>query len=287
MDIEKCKLLLKAIEKGSFSAAAAALGYTPSGVTRAVNSLEDELGFPLVSRTAKGIAVTTDGARVLPAMRQLIYWDRQIREQSAQITGLVVGEVNVGAYFSVACNWLPPIIKAFQNDYPSVQVHVVEGSSKGTRQKLEERQLDCAILAERPYDGDWIFLKRDEVVVWLPPDHPRAHDAVYPFRELENEDFIEELPGMDTDIDELRYKEGLKLHVVSTSVDNYTSYRMVEAGLGVSINNRLMTETWHGSVAVLPLDPPHYINLGIFIPSLKEASPAVRTFIQYVKKAVK
>ena len=58
MNTEKCRLLLQVVRAGSFSAAAERLCYTPSGVMRAVTSLEKEIGFPLLGRTAQGVHLT-------------------------------------------------------------------------------------------------------------------------------------------------------------------------------------------------------------------------------------
>ena len=55
MEIEKYEALLCAIEKGSFSAAAEALGYTPSGISRMMAALELENGFPLLIRRKEGV----------------------------------------------------------------------------------------------------------------------------------------------------------------------------------------------------------------------------------------
>lgn len=46
MDTEKCRVLLTVLHERSLSAAAEALGYTPSGISRLVDSLERETGFP-------------------------------------------------------------------------------------------------------------------------------------------------------------------------------------------------------------------------------------------------
>ena len=54
---------------------------------------------------------------------------------------------------------------------------------------------------------------------------------------------------------------------------------MVEAGLGVSFNQRLISRKWNGTVAEVPFDPPQFVTLGISVPSLKEASPAAKKFI--------
>ena len=51
MDTAKCAALLLAVELGSLSAAAERLGYTVSGMSRMILSLEDELGFRLLNRS--------------------------------------------------------------------------------------------------------------------------------------------------------------------------------------------------------------------------------------------
>ena len=54
MDTKKTKALLLALEKGSLTAAAEELGYTQSGLTHMMNSLEDELGIRLLVRSKVG-----------------------------------------------------------------------------------------------------------------------------------------------------------------------------------------------------------------------------------------
>ena len=48
----------------------------------------------------------------------------------------------------------------------------------------------------------------------------------------------------------------------------------IAAGLGVSVDNRLISEGWPDEVVTLPFDPPQSIVLGIAVPSLREATPA-------------
>ena len=54
MDTEKYQALLQAVEQGSITAAARDLGYSPSGLTRMLDSLERDLGFSLLFRKKKG-----------------------------------------------------------------------------------------------------------------------------------------------------------------------------------------------------------------------------------------
>ena len=55
MDTEKYKALICAIDTGSLTAAAEILGYTPSGISRSVMSVEEQFGFPLLVRAKSEI----------------------------------------------------------------------------------------------------------------------------------------------------------------------------------------------------------------------------------------
>ena len=60
MESEKCRVLLCAIDKGSITAAAEAMGYTISGVSRMIAALEAEVGFPLLRRSREGVTPTNE-----------------------------------------------------------------------------------------------------------------------------------------------------------------------------------------------------------------------------------
>ena len=66
MDTEKCRIFLETISQGSMTKAAETLGYTPSGVVRAIKSLERELGISLLIRNSKGAILTKEGGCLPP-----------------------------------------------------------------------------------------------------------------------------------------------------------------------------------------------------------------------------
>ena len=285
MDTEKCRILLETISRGSMTKAADSLGYTPSGVVRAIKSLEQETGFPLLTRNSKGVALTKEGEKLLPVLREMMHWEKQYRDLSDSIRGLETGELSVGSYFSVAYHFMPAIISSFQEKYPGISIHLVEEGNKELRRKLLAHELDCAIISRQTYEGPWIPLFKDELLVWLPENPPLAKAESFPIRQLEKENFINELPGKGTDSEWLFEKEKLKLHVKFSTTDDYTCYKMVEAGLGISLNNALTSAFWPGRVAKVPLDPPQYLELGIAVPD--RMSPALSRFIDYVVKVMR
>ena len=68
MDTKKVKALLAALEKGSLTAAAEEMGYTQSGLTHMMNSLEDELGIRILVRSKGGVRLSPAGRELLPQM---------------------------------------------------------------------------------------------------------------------------------------------------------------------------------------------------------------------------
>lgn len=56
---------------------------------------------------------------------------------------------------------------------------------------------------------------------------------------------------------------------------------MIENGLGMSVMNELITRSWQSDVVKLPLEPPQHITLGIAVPNLDGAAPAVKKFVEY------
>ena len=71
--LDRYRALVCAIETGSLSAAAEALQYTPSGVSRMVAALEEETGVPLLLREHSGVRPTKECEKLLPAIRDLLH----------------------------------------------------------------------------------------------------------------------------------------------------------------------------------------------------------------------
>lgn len=287
MDTEKCRAALAAIEYGSMSAAAKHLGYTPSGVLRMVDSLEADLGLRLIERTPRGVRATSEGAQVVPMLRDAVSAAARAHQKASEVAGALSGEIEVALYTSVASAWLPRILKAFESEYPGIRVRTREAGNEQIVQWIEERAVDCALFARRPFHGDWIGLHRDRLMAWLPADHPRAKDKSFPLKELEGAPFVEISPNQDTDVSHLLTAENLVPDVRYSTTSSYTAYCMVEAGLGISVNNELMTPVSQGSVSVIPLEPARSIELGIAVPSLANASPGTTHFIACVERIAK
>ena len=204
METARCRAFLAAAETGSFSRAAEALRYTPSGVNQLVSALEKEVGFSLFSRNTKGVALTANGELLLPVVREFLRQEDRIFELSAEMNGLLIGSVSIAAYSSIATHWLPAVIREFQRDYPNVKIKLMEGIWQEVSQWLDERVADIGFLSYQenmPYD--WIPLADDPMLALLPWDHPLAKAEAYPLENCAKDRFIMPALGCDDDVEAL------------------------------------------------------------------------------------
>ena len=282
METARCRAFLAAAETGSFSKAAEALSYTPSGVNQLVTALEKELGFPVFRRNTKGVTLTENGELLLPTVREFLRQEDRIFELSAEMNGLLIGSVTIASYSSIATHWLPAVIRAFQQDYPQIRIKLMEGIWQEVSKWLDDRAADIGFFSYQegmPYE--FIPLAEDPMLALLPRDHPLANAAAYPLENCATDRFIMPALGCDDDVEALFAKNGIQPNVQFTTLESFSVMSMVEQGLGMTVMNQLITEKRICDIAMLPIDPPSQITLGVAMNSRADVSPAVKMFLKY------
>ncbi len=269
----------------SFSRAAEILNYSPSGVSQLISALEKEFGFPLFERSKSGLTITNDGQAVLPVIREILTQEEKLEQLISGVHGLSVGAINIGAYSSIASHWLPSLINLFNSQYPGIKINMMEGIHQKCDEWLNSRTVDLAFFSyKKNMNYDWIPLADDMMVAVLPKGHPRAGDKSYPIKEASKEPFIMPAQGHDEDVIALLKRYRIQPKIAYSTLENFAALALIEQGLGMSIMNDLITHNYTCDVVKLPLDPPESIKLGIAVPSLENASPAVKRFIDFAKK---
>lgn len=118
MDAKKLEILMTAVDLGSFSKASEVVGYTQSGLTHLVDSLEREIGFPLIRRSYSGIALTEAGENLLPDIRQFLQANATLENKIQAVREQQEESIRVAAYASIAMYWMPEILYRFRRLCP-------------------------------------------------------------------------------------------------------------------------------------------------------------------------
>ena len=261
MDTAKIAALLAAAELGSISKAADSLGYTQSGVTHIVNSLEEEAGFPLLLRGNRGVRLTAEGERLAPLMRELLQNADRLEQEMALTRGVERGTVRIGTYSSISLRWIPRILEAFQERYPGISVELLEGNGPEIEEWLSSGRIDIAFTSLQPhFNFDTIKIQDEPFLVYTTTSNVPDEDLARAMR-------IAGIP---------------KKAKLSSNFD-VTILSMVEHNLGVTIMPKLILEGSSADVAAIPLDPPLKRTLGMAIRSEREATPAMLRMIDCAK----
>ena len=189
------RVLREVAQTGSFSAAAASLGYTQSAVSRQVAALEAAAGRRLFERGRHGVTLTPAGARLLTsAVRVLDELDSARRELAGEQTD--GRPVRVGAFPTAAAGLVPKALAALPQQ---LTVSLREATTPALTRALRAGTLDLAILARtppfRPLDADspafeLTTLSERELAVGVPANHPLARARAVEVRELEGQVWV-------------------------------------------------------------------------------------------------
>ena len=124
MESKKLEALMMSVDLGSFTRAAEVLGYTQSGLTHMMNSLEKEIGVPLLERGRGGVRLTPEGERVAPAIRDFLDSASRLDAALTQAGDVRREAIRVGTYASMGVHWLPGIIRRFREECPEASVEM-------------------------------------------------------------------------------------------------------------------------------------------------------------------
>ncbi|PWB62686.1 MAG: LysR family transcriptional regulator [Bradyrhizobiaceae bacterium] len=116
------RVFVRAVERGSFSAAARDFGHTPSAVSKLVTRLEDRLGVRLIRRTTRRLALTPEGEIYFARARAIL---NDIEEAEAEVTrarGAPRGRLRINSGTAFGLHQLTPALPDFLARYPEIDI---------------------------------------------------------------------------------------------------------------------------------------------------------------------
>lgn len=275
--------LQKIIELGSFTKAAEALDYTQSSISQMIASLENELSIKLLTRSRTGVKLTIEGAKLYPFIERSILQYQAMQQKANEIKGLDTGIIRVGTISSITCHWMPQLIKGFQALYPNVQFLFHQGDYSSIQEWIKTGAVDFGFITPPAVtDLETITIKKGEMLVTLPQDHPLTARPFVHLEEIASEPFILLEEGHYSEPMAAFHAAGLTPNIKYTIHDDYAIMTMVEAELGISILAELVLRRTNYNIVCRPIDPPIYRTLAIGYKDKNSLPIASKYFIEYL-----
>lgn len=296
MDTSLLVTFREVAERGSFTAAAGALGYTQSAVSRQIAALEAEAGAPLFDRIPRrGVRVTDAGRALLPHAEAVLERLRSARGEIEALRDLQSGPLRVGAFPTANADLIPRALAALRSEHPGISPSLIEGTSPRQLARLEAGDLHVAVVsadARFPLEAGRVVelshLLDEPMLVALPEAHRFA-----PRRSLRLADLAAErwIAGDRTVQDPLRTlaPELAERGQIEFVAREWTAKQgLVAAGFGVTLVPALAASTVREGVALVALHGDDAPARAVYSATLKGAaiSPAVAAFIPALRQVV-
>ena len=288
MDAKKLEILMTAVDLGSFSKASQVVGYTQSGLTHLVNSLEREIGLPLIRRSHNGISLTRQGEALMPAIREYLKANTNLQNKIQAVTEQQTETIRIAAYASIAMHWMPEILYRFRRICPKVNVDLrMVDNALEPFELLQDDKTDVIFASRQKYGGcDWLPLYRERMYAILPRNYPLEGRETFPLEELEGKDFLMPYGRFDLDVHAALDRVDVRIREKAAYVDDETVIRMVSKGLGVSMMTELMIRGRTDDVLCVPVVPETIRELGMGLPKGREMPESVKKLKECVTKFV-
>lgn len=282
MDTRKLDILLKTVKIGSLKKAADQLNYTQTGLIYLVNSIEEELGVPILNRSHKGISLSEIGIQLEPYINDVLDATKKMENALSVFLASQNSILNIGATPNTSKFILPATLADFYKRCPDIHVNVKVGANKLITW-LELDQLDF-LLADYSFkqNYEWIPLWIDSLCLVLKKDDPLADcEAVSPDDLRDRRIILSNYITANCVVDFLQ-KYQLDVFTEFSSPNATTLFELVNKGLGITFISSAFQSMCPDNIALVPLDPPLEREYGIIYK--RTLSPNAKKFTDIIVK---
>lgn len=297
LDLRRLRALQAVVETGSVTAAAEAVGYTPSAVSQHVARLERETGTVLLERAGRGVRPTEAGRLLADHARSVL---ARIAEAESAVASLRAGDLGVLRVLSfptAGASLVPPALATLRRELPNLEVALGVGERDESLPPLRAGEADVVVLVEEfgegqePRDGlVRVPLLDDPYRLVLPRGHRLSRRRVINLAELADEPWVRTLcvPGCCQQTERRAFdRAGFQPRRAAEADDYWPAQGFVAAGLGIALIPTLALEVLHEGVVVRRLhhgnEPVRHV-WAVTRPALA-GQVAVRTMIRALQEA--
>ncbi len=269
------------VEEGGFRAASQRANRSQAALSTSIKELERTLGQPLFERGNKSV-LTPFGQICVPKITQFLNVYHALDNDLRAAAAGQQGRVRIASVPSVAAKLIPSVLSAFCEQYPNVEVSLVDDNATGVEARLMSGEVDLALGNRSNLEEDvidFVPLISDPIGVVCLKDNPIANKPEgVEWETLLQQPFIRN--GTCTLLEPTPARA--LSHKALYSVENITSlFSVLELGIGVTTLPKLAFPTNETRLAWIPLiDPPLKREIGIFRLSDRTISPQAQAFHQ-------
>ncbi len=287
MQIENFKIFADLVETKSFSKSAKLNGITQSAVSQQARAMERHFKTLLIDRSQKQFQLTREGQRVYDSAKEILHTYDKLLSELQEMKKVISGTIRISTIYSIGLHELPPYIKKFLHDFPSVNVRVEYRRSNLVYEDILHNSVDFGLVAfpVKQRQIEVLPFRNDHLVLIAHPNHPLAKIGELELKQLASQRFI----GFDPDIptrkavDQIFRDNKLEIEPVMEFDNIETVKRAVEIDHGVAIvpQATVLQEVQQGTLAAIRFKGKDFTRpLAILHRKGRVLTPAMKKFIE-------
>ena len=289
MEIRTLRYFLAVAREENMTRAAEVLHVTQPTLSKALKSLEDELGKKLFIRHSFSIRLTEEGVLLRNRAEDLICMADKIEQEFISLDDISGGELYLGLAESYQIRYLARVIKEFKTRYPNLHYHITSGDTEQIADKLDKGLLDFLVLAELPDSRKYEYLAFPEMDVWglvIPESDPLSEKDAIRAEALKGLPLFCSEQAWNADIKKWAGSSFSRMKLEGSFRLSYNGSVFAREGLGYLLTFKHLIDTSDGSGLVFrPLEPTLETTLYIVWNRYQTFTPIAERFLRQLKEA--
>jgi len=291
MQIESLKVFCDLAETKSFTKAAQINNVTQSAVSQTISALERRFSSLLIERSKKNFRLTPEGDVFYDYSKRILQTCDALHSKLQEIENVISGDIRVATIYSIGLHVLPPYVKKFLKDYPTVNVHVEYRRDNQVYENVLGNVVDLGLVAYPTRDArlEIVPIRKDTLVLICHPQHEFAKRKSIKVKALNGQRFINfesDIPTRKV-LDKIFKEHRITVEQVMQFDNIETVKRAVEIDSGVAIvpQETICEEVATQTLVAVELEHGAYSRpLGVIYKKNKVLSPAIKQFIAMLKE---
>ena len=290
MHIQNFKTFCDLVETKSFSKAARLNEVTQSAVSQQLKAMEAHYDMLIIDRNQKKFRLTPQGTALYSTFKEILDLYEKLNCEIQEMRNIVSGTIQISTVNSIGLHELPPYLKSFIKQFPSVNARVEYRRANLVYEDVLHGNADLGLVAFPPPHKDLTIIPfaNDELIIVMSPEHRLTKKRSISMNDLSGVEFV----AFERDIptrkatDEILAKAGVDVQVVMEFDNVETVKRAIEINAGIAIlpASTVITESERNQLVIYKLEGGiHNRPLAVIHKKNRILTPALRSFVELMQ----
>ena len=289
-NLSQYKIFYEVAKAGNISKAAKELYISQPAISKAISKLEDSLGLSQLTRSSRGVQLTSEGEILFEHAREAFDALDRGEQELKRIQEFDIGHLRIGVSNTLCKYILLPYLKTFIDQYPHMKVTIESQATAQTLARLEQQKIDLGLVAEPSVRKDLSFIPVMDIQDTFVTT-PNYLENLY-LREGRSASLFEtcNIMLLDTSnmtrhhVDEYMGENNIYPHQILevTTMDLLIEFAKIGLGIACVIKELVQKELDSGLLVEIPLDTSiHRRTIGFAYHPANQAM-ALKTFLEFL-----